>query len=148
MSQQRTVVQAITAASVVRPNRKPNTVSKTRGVERNDSLTAVTSRTARATHQTGQWPPTGHGSVDRVDTVAGSGSGFSLAGVVASRTGNGYGGSTTGVSSVACAGAGVGAATVERSGGEMTELAHITCACSAVWASGWFSAPFFPLSPG
>ena len=144
MSQQRTVVQAITAASGVRPNRKPNTVSKTRGVERNDSLTAVTSRTARATHQTGQWLPTGHGSVDRVDTVAGSGSGFSLAGAVAGRIGNGYGGSTTGVLSVACA----AAATVELSGGEMTELAHIACACSAVWASGWFSAPFFPLSQG
>ena len=25
----------------------------------------------------------------------------------------------------------------------MTELAHIACAGSAVWASGWFSAPFF-----
>ena len=50
----------------------------------------------------------------------------------------------TGVRQLACCRSrGAAAATVELSGGEITELAHIACAGSAVWASGWFSAPFF-----
>ena len=56
----------------VRPRRKPNTTSNAFGVERSDSLTLVTSWIASATHQTGQWPPTGHAAVD---LLAGTGTG-------------------------------------------------------------------------
>jgi hypothetical protein len=48
----------------VRPRRKLSTTSNAFGVERKDSLTLVTSRIASATHQTGQWPPTGYAAVD------------------------------------------------------------------------------------
>ena len=85
------------AASALRPARKPNTAAKTRGVERNDSLNAVTSRTARAMQQTGQWPPTGDSASDRVSTVAGSWSGCSRAGAAAGSTGNGNCGATADV---------------------------------------------------
>ena len=56
----------------VRPRRKSNTTSNAFGVERSDSLTLVTSWIASATHQTGQWPPTGHAAVD---LLAGTGTG-------------------------------------------------------------------------
>src|SRR5271157_4320958 len=72
ISQHRTVVQAIMVVVTVRPRRKPNTTSNAFGVERSDSLTLVTSWIASATHQTGQWPPTGHAAVD---LMAGTGTG-------------------------------------------------------------------------
>ncbi|MGC8640071.1 MAG: hypothetical protein ACP5XB_09370, partial [Isosphaeraceae bacterium] len=62
ISQQRTVVHDIMLSNG-RPISAPNTAVKTRGMERIDSLTAVTSWTAKAMHQLGQRPPTGDGTV-------------------------------------------------------------------------------------
>ena len=79
ISQQRTVVHAITVPAVVRPTRTRNTAANPWGVERRDSLTAVTHRTARAMHHTGQRPPTGHSARDPPGTGAGSDSGAGVA---------------------------------------------------------------------
>ena len=106
----------------VRPRRKPNTTSNAFGVERSDSLTLVTSWIASATHQTGQWPPTGHAAVD---LLAGTGTG-----TCSQRLGRGAHGETaspkicgwlTGSLSIAHARSTV----VARSGGMSTAPAHV-----------------------
>ena len=80
------------------PVREPNTAAKTRGIDRIDSLTVVTSRTARARHPTGQCPPTGHGGAARVGRAPGSESVDALGGAAADRTGPGNGGAAVGTS--------------------------------------------------
>src|SRR3974377_1826441 len=104
----------------VRPRRKPNTTSNAFGVERKDSLTLVTSWIASATHQTGQWPPTGHTAVDLADTGTGTCSQRWVAGAYGETASPKNCGWLTGSPSIAHARSTV----VERSGGMSTGPAH------------------------
>src|SRR5271157_2248861 len=127
-----------------RPRRKPNTTSNAFGVERSDSLTLVTSWIASATHQTGQWPPTGHAAVD---LLAGTGTGTcsqrwvtGAHGETASPKNCGW---LTGSLSIAHARSTV----VERSGGMSTGPAHVPRIRSLAQSASRFTTPFFPPLP-
>ena len=131
--------------ATVRPRRKPNTTSNAFGVERSDSLTLVTSWIASATHQTGQWPPTGHAAVD---LLAGTGTGTCSQRWVAGAHGETASpkicGWLTGSLSIAHARSTV----VERSGGMSTGPAHVPRIRSLAQSASRFTTPFFPPLPG
>ena len=129
----------------VRPRRKSNTTSNAFGVERSDSLTLVTSWIASATHQTGQWPPTGHAAVD---LLAGTGTGTCsqrwVAGAYGETASPKICGWLTGSLSIAHARSTV----VERSGGMSTGPAHGPRIRSLAESASRFTTPFFPPLPG
>src|SRR5271157_3510694 len=145
ISQHRTVVQAIMVVVTGRPRRKPNTTSNAFGVERSDSLTLVTSWIASATHQTGQWPPTGHAAVD---LLAGTGTGTCsqrwVAGAYGETASPKICGWLTGSLSIAHARSTV----VERSGGMSTGPAHGPRIRSLAQSASRFTTLFFPPLPG
>ena len=124
----------------VRPRRKSNTTSNAFGVERSDSLTLVTSWIASATHQTGQWPPTGHAAVD---LLAGTGTGTCsqrwVAGAYGETASPKICGWLTGSLSIAHARSTV----VERSGGMSTGPAHGPRIRSLAQSASRFTTPFF-----
>ena len=124
----------------VRPRRKPNTTSNAFGVERSDSLTLVTSWIASATHQTGQWPPTGHAAVD---LLAGTGTGTCSQRWVTGAHGETASpkncGSLTGSPSIAHARSTV----VECSEGTSTGPAHGPWIRSLAQSASRFTTPFF-----
>ena len=124
----------------VRPRRKPNTTSNAFGVERSDSLTMVTSWIASATHQTGQWPPTGHAAVD---LLAGTGTGTCsqrwVAGAYGETASPKICGWLTGSLSIAHARSTV----VERSGGMSTGPAHGPRIRSLAQSASRFTTLFF-----
>src|SRR5512135_2684633 len=131
--------------ATVRPRRKPNTTSNAFGVERSDSLTLVTSWIASTTHQTGQWPPTGHAAVD---LLAGTGTGTCSQRWVAGAHGETASpkicGWLTGSLSIAHARSTV----VARSGGMSTAPAHVPRIRSLAQSASRFTTPFFPPLPG
>ena len=125
----------------VRPRRKSNTTSNAFGVERSDSSTPVTSWIASATHQTGQWPPTGHAAVD---LLAGTGTGTCSQRRVAGGDGETASpkicGWLTGSLSIAHAGR---STVVERSGGMLTETGPRAADSLSVQSASRFTTPFF-----
>ena len=128
----------------MRPRRKPNTTSNALGVERKDSLTLVTSWIASATHQTGQWPPTGHTAVDLADTGTGTCPQRWVAGAHEETASPKNCGSLTGSPSLAHARSTV----LEYSGVMSTGPAHALWICSLAQSVSRFTTPFFPPLPG